>query len=93
MGLVHKIYGVILVIVCAMFMSQASCARLLGGTFEPGVEPGMLSLALPQRTFRAPVAVPEKKSELQYGPLLLNLLPKGKVPPSGPSKRINNSVN
>ncbi|OIW15295.1 hypothetical protein TanjilG_10735 [Lupinus angustifolius] len=29
----------------------------------------------------------------KYGPLILNMLPKGKVPSSGPSKRINNVKN
>ncbi|OAY44707.1 hypothetical protein MANES_08G173600v8 [Manihot esculenta] len=29
----------------------------------------------------------------KYRPLLLNLLPKGPVPPSAPSKRTNDSVN
>ncbi|PNX57536.1 hypothetical protein L195_g058744, partial [Trifolium pratense] len=28
-----------------------------------------------------------------YGPLILNMLPKGKVPPSGPSKGTNNLNN
>ncbi|XWS13065.1 hypothetical protein CRYUN_Cryun36dG0005500 [Craigia yunnanensis] len=38
--------------------------------------------------FRFPV-----KQGHEYGPLVLNLLPKGSLPPSGPSKRTNNLTN
>jgi hypothetical protein len=50
------------------------------------------NLALPSdRT-----ATPEKEghvSGVYYGPLILNMLPKGKVTPSGPSKGTNNLNN
>ncbi|KDP22780.1 hypothetical protein JCGZ_00367 [Jatropha curcas] len=36
--------------------------------------------------------VTEEKVVEKYRPLLLNLLPKGPVPPSGPSQRTNNFV-
>ncbi|WJX34517.1 hypothetical protein P8452_22624 [Trifolium repens] len=50
------------------------------------------NLALPtDRT-----AMPEKEghvSGVYYGPLILNMLPKGKITPSGPSKGTNNLNN
>ncbi|KAJ8753883.1 hypothetical protein K2173_000137 [Erythroxylum novogranatense] len=73
----YKISSFIVLVLLAIVMSKASHARLLGA-----VKPGP-NLSLPE----------EPKNGVGYQnyhlPLVLNLLPKGTKPPSGPSKRSN----
>lgn len=95
----------ILMVICVIVMSQASQARVLLGflpkdvlAMGPKVEvaSGFKSpdvnfqgkLEEPTKNFESLPPTPEKVI-YNYRPLLLNLLPKGTVPPSGPSKRTN----
>ncbi|KAJ0028201.1 hypothetical protein Pint_35033 [Pistacia integerrima] len=94
----------ILMVICVIVMSQASQARVLHGFLQkdvlamgPKVEvpSGFKS---PDVNFPGKLEEPTKNSPIpekviyNYRPLLLNLLPKGPVPPSGPSKRTNDVV-
>lgn len=78
----NKINGAILILLLAMAMSQPALARLLGGSLLHNVD-----------TSSGGNDVSEGEEVNRYRPLLLNLLPKGPLPPSGPSKRTNNVVN
>lgn len=78
----NKINGAILILLLAMAMSQPARARLLGGSLLHNVDASS-----------GGNDVSEGEEVNRYRPLLLNLLPKGPLPPSGPSKRTNNVVN
>ena len=80
---------------------SSSAARLLNGDFSLTA----VNLALPSDNVRSQAAHVETAGKLtrfhataprlagKYGPLVLNMLPKGMKPPSGPSKRANNINN
>uniref|UniRef100_A0A6N2K7M1 RING-type E3 ubiquitin transferase n=2 Tax=Salix viminalis TaxID=40686 RepID=A0A6N2K7M1_SALVM len=92
MGGFHKINGAaILMLLLVMVMSQPSHARLLRGShpcnFDATQEGPDLALSGGKDVSEGEEAVSK------YRPLLLNLLPKGPLPPSGPSKRTNNVGN
>ncbi|KAJ9179644.1 hypothetical protein P3X46_007994 [Hevea brasiliensis] len=84
-----KIKGVVIVMVLLIvnITSQASCARLL---VDGSLSTSEQRIVLPEVGIISPT---EEQLIGKYRPLLLNLLPRGPVPPSGPSKRTNNSVN
>ncbi|EEF28080.1 uncharacterized protein LOC8261827 [Ricinus communis] len=73
--------GLIVVFLLIITMTNTSYARVLGGSFSSEIRSG------------GDLALPAHKVADEYRPLLLNLLPKGPLPPSGPSKRSNNFVN
>ncbi|KAJ6403407.1 hypothetical protein OIU84_015332 [Salix udensis] len=92
MGGFHKINGAaILMLLLVMVMSQPSHARLLRGShlcnFDAAQEGPDLALSGGKDVSEG------EETVSKYRPLLLNLLPKGPSPPSGPSKRTNNVGN
>ncbi|GFZ15095.1 hypothetical protein Acr_24g0012850 [Actinidia rufa] len=72
-----------------LIISQSSSARLLKDSSHP------CKMGQPTMSFdpmELAVAEP-KRLRSRYGPLFLSMLPKGSVPPSGPSKGTNNMNN
>ncbi|KAB5561790.1 hypothetical protein DKX38_006747 [Salix brachista] len=91
MGGFHKINGAILMLLLVMVMSQPSHARLLRGSHLCNFDATQQG---PDLAFSGGKDVTEGEEAVsKYRPLLLNLLPKGPSPPSGPSKRTNNVGN
>ncbi|KAG5248327.1 hypothetical protein OIU76_030536 [Salix suchowensis] len=92
MGGFHKINGAaILMLLLVMVMSQPSHARLLRGSHLCNFDATQQG---PDLAFSGGNGVSEGEEAVsKYRPLLLNLLPKGPLPPSGPSKRTNNVGN
>ena len=92
MGGFHKINGAaILMLLLVMVMSQPSHARLLRGSHLCNFDATQQG---PDLAFSGGKDVSEGEEAVsKYRPLLLNLLPKGLSPPSGPSKRTNNVGN
>ncbi|KAI5561488.1 hypothetical protein BDE02_16G120500 [Populus trichocarpa] len=86
----NKINGAILILLLVMAMSQPAHARLLGASLLHNVDAIQQG---PDLAFSGGNDVSEGEEVNKYRPLLLNLLPKGPLPPSGPSKRTNNVVN
>ncbi|OIV98063.1 hypothetical protein TanjilG_09556 [Lupinus angustifolius] len=68
-----------LLLLLFLFLISSSSARLLNGDISHAATKTTLNIALPNSG--------------KYMPLILNMLPKGKVPSSGPSKRVNNFNN
>ncbi|XP_054797456.1 uncharacterized protein LOC129302541 [Prosopis cineraria] len=99
----------VLLAVLLLLAASLSSARLFNGVGLAATEPATVALALPSDTgvgavnkvtasrvrstklrIRA-VALPRRTGK--YGPLVLNMLPKGTVPPSGPNPQIHNVNN
>ncbi|KAE9604110.1 hypothetical protein Lal_00001615 [Lupinus albus] len=83
-------HALLLVLLFLLLILSSSYARLLNGDNSHATTKTTLNIAFPNN------GVFLKQKKKPYGhvsPLILNMLPKGKVPPSGPSKRINNFNN
>ncbi|CAL0305331.1 unnamed protein product [Lupinus luteus] len=88
-----------------LLLITSSSARFLNGDISHATTKTTLNIALPndgvllmqkekQDEHMSPYYhMEEVVSGGKYMPLVLNMLPKGKVPSSGPSKRINNFNN
>ncbi|KAG8380957.1 hypothetical protein BUALT_Bualt06G0070500 [Buddleja alternifolia] len=81
-----------------MNIDHPSGARLLNEEKKPSSSPATVdsSEILSGNTRRPSDDQMEGKRKLigsAYGPSLMNMLPKGRIPASGPSRRINNANN
>ncbi|XVF65926.1 hypothetical protein PTKIN_Ptkin09bG0290300 [Pterospermum kingtungense] len=106
MGLKPFSCFITVIFIYAMLISQAYCARvrLLDGFSELPASDNVVTtepvhnLVLGHQNFQvlpstAGYMSPDSNQGPQFRSLVLNLLPKGKLPPSGPSKRTNTIAN
>lgn len=93
----HHQYAAVLLMFLFLLSSSPSSARLLDIALPSQEEPaGHVSPCDHMRVVAAAGKLPSPGMRVaggKYGPLILNMLPKGTVPPSGPSKGTNNSNN
>ncbi|PIN02550.1 hypothetical protein CDL12_24931 [Handroanthus impetiginosus] len=94
--LLHSFF--ILLFFLVIILELASSARPLDVTaFHPARSTNVVFKEKNQNNWSSN-EVPEGKQKTkefikEYGPSLMNMLPKGRVPASGPSRRINNVNN
>lgn len=100
----HHFASLLLLLLLLMTSSSFTSARLLNDFKVTPAEPTVNDLALPtagavlpchmDHVAAAGKGTPAKRLAGKYGPLVLNMLPKGgHIPPSGPSKGTNNVNN
>lgn len=92
----HHQYAAVLLVFLFLLSSSPSSARLLNNIALPSQEEpaGHVSPCDHMSVVAGKLPSPGMKvAGGKYGALILNMLPKGTVPPSGPSKGTNNINN